>query len=280
VDDGSIDSSPQICDEYTRKDNRIRVIHKRNGGLSSARNCGIDNSCGDYLFFLDSDDFIPQNALKTLCFSIGEAEMCSGSHLTFTRKIPTAKKVNTFIKKYNRNKAIKNILLLRPPYTFLWGKLYKKELFNELRHANCLYEDVNLIYKLIDRCTEIRCINNVCYYYNLGNSSSITASRYIHAHFAGVENAQKMLDFILNAYPECGLAAKYYFCQMNLHIYKRMSFSIDVPEEDEKKVKYNIRKYMPFLFYDVSNIFKSLIKITLFLLGDKISSYAYRLLIK
>jgi glycosyltransferase involved in cell wall biosynthesis len=280
VDDGSTDSSPQICNEYTRGDNRIRAIHKRNGGPSSARNCGIDNSCGDYLFFLDSDDFIPRNALETLYSSIGGAEMCSGSYLTFTRKIPVAKKVNTFIRKYNRSRAMRNILLLRPPYAFLWGKLYKKELFNGLRHADCLYEDVDLIYKLIDRCTEIRCINDVCYYYNLGNSLSITASRYIHAHFAGVENAQKMLNFMLNAYPECGWAAKYYFCQMNLHIYKRMLLSADVPEEDEKKVKCNIRKYTLVAFYDINNIFKSLIKIILFLLGNKISGYVYRFLLK
>jgi glycosyltransferase involved in cell wall biosynthesis len=280
VDDGSTDSSPQICDEYTRRDNRIRTIHKRNGGLSSARNCGIDNSRGDYLFFLDSDDFIPRDALETLYFSIGGAEMCSGLHRIFTKKIPVAKKVNTSIKKYNRSKAMRNILLLRPPYTFLWGKLYKKELFNGLRHANCLYEDIDLIYKLIDRCTEIRCINNVCYYYNLGNSLSITASRYVHTHFAGVENAQKMLNFTLDMYPECGQAAKHYFCQMNLHIYKRMLLSANVPENDEKEVKCNIRKYMPFAFCDINNFLKSFVKIILFLLGDRISCYAYRMLLK
>lgn len=57
VDDGSTDSSPQICDSYAEKDNRIKVIHKKNGGLSSARNAGMENMTGDYVLFLDSDDF-------------------------------------------------------------------------------------------------------------------------------------------------------------------------------------------------------------------------------
>lgn len=66
VDDGSTDSSGKICDEYAEKDSRISVIHQKNGGLSVARNTGSDASSGDYVYFLDSDDYIDKNALKTL----------------------------------------------------------------------------------------------------------------------------------------------------------------------------------------------------------------------
>lgn len=73
VDDGSTDSSPQICDSYAEKDNRIRAIHKENGGLSSARNAGIKNMTGDYVLFLDSDDFWDNNkALEHLSYIISE----------------------------------------------------------------------------------------------------------------------------------------------------------------------------------------------------------------
>lgn len=58
VDDGSTDSSGKICDEYGKKDGRVKVIHKRNGGLSSARNCGLENAKGNYICFVDSDDWI------------------------------------------------------------------------------------------------------------------------------------------------------------------------------------------------------------------------------
>ena len=66
VDDGSPDRCPEICDEWARKDSRIRVIHKPNGGVSSARNAGIEIAVGEWLFFIDSDDFLPENALEGL----------------------------------------------------------------------------------------------------------------------------------------------------------------------------------------------------------------------
>mgnify|MGYP003623332904 CR=1 FL=1 len=66
VNDGSTDSSAQMCDAYAQADTRIRVIHKQNGGLSSARNAGIDIASGEYLAFIDSDDFIADDMLETL----------------------------------------------------------------------------------------------------------------------------------------------------------------------------------------------------------------------
>ena len=66
VDDGSIDNSTKICDEYVKKDSRIKVIHKENGGLSDARNVGIDNSDGKYICFIDSDDYIELDMIENL----------------------------------------------------------------------------------------------------------------------------------------------------------------------------------------------------------------------
>ena len=66
VDDGSPDGCPKICDEYAAKDNRIVVIHKENGGLSDARNAGLDVYKGDYVYFIDSDDIIPSNCIYAL----------------------------------------------------------------------------------------------------------------------------------------------------------------------------------------------------------------------
>ena len=75
VDDGSTDNSGEICDEWKQKDSRIKVIHKKNGGQASARNCGIDISKGKYIMFLDADDYIDQNYLLTLV-SVAEKHMC------------------------------------------------------------------------------------------------------------------------------------------------------------------------------------------------------------
>ena len=66
VDDGSPDRCPQMCDEWAKRDSRIRVVHKKNGGLSSARNAGLDVAKGEYISFVDSDDFICKDALENL----------------------------------------------------------------------------------------------------------------------------------------------------------------------------------------------------------------------
>ena len=63
IDDGSTDNSGKICDEYASKDNRVKIVHKKNGGLSSARNAGLDIATGDYIFFVDSDDFLYKNSV-------------------------------------------------------------------------------------------------------------------------------------------------------------------------------------------------------------------------
>lgn len=72
VDDGSLDESPSICDEYAQKDNRIHVIHKQNGGVSSARNAGLDTAQGEWIWFVDGDDYIAENVLKRICQEIQE----------------------------------------------------------------------------------------------------------------------------------------------------------------------------------------------------------------
>ena len=72
IDDGSTDSSGAICDSYAEKDTRIRVFHKENGGVSSARNLGIDNAQGEWLYFVDSDDELLPNGLRTLVDNISD----------------------------------------------------------------------------------------------------------------------------------------------------------------------------------------------------------------
>ena len=75
IDDGSTDNSPQICDSLAEKDNRITVIHQPNGGVSSARNTGLDNTHGDYIMFVDSDDYIAPNMIEFLSENIGDTDI-------------------------------------------------------------------------------------------------------------------------------------------------------------------------------------------------------------
>lgn len=95
VDDGSPDGCPGICDDYARLDSRITAVHQKNGGLSEARNTGMRNARGEYLYFLDSDDFLSEDALQTLV-NVGEAcdwpEYIKGRHYVL---MPDKTKITT-----------------------------------------------------------------------------------------------------------------------------------------------------------------------------------------
>ena len=130
IDDGSKDKSPAICDEYTEKDNRVKVFHKQNGGVSSARNLGLDYAKGDWITFVDSDDHVESNYLVDLT-SIQSDLVIVGVH-TFREALAReyyiykyyisqsfeGKDLSLFLKKHISS------LILRVP----WAKFYKKKI--------------------------------------------------------------------------------------------------------------------------------------------------------
>ena len=179
VDDGSNDKSGKICDEYVKEDNRVRVIHKKNGGLSTARNAGIDAAKGTYLFFVDSDDWITQDALYYLITIMEKtkADIVSASYqLTYDESIKIKKHYTEAI--MSRNQAIKNYLTLgmkrRVADYSACAKLYKKNLFHSVRFPiGQLYEDgaTNLeIILLVNRYVKS---NKIIYFYYQGRTSIV-----------------------------------------------------------------------------------------------------------
>ncbi|MFV0342988.1 MAG: glycosyltransferase family 2 protein [Anaerocolumna sp.] len=165
VNDGSTDKSPDICDNYAVIDKRISVIHKVNGGISDARNQGLDRASGDYVTFLDSDDFLHPNFLKYLLYlSLKyncETSVCSlymGNGNNFIDKaIP---KINIYTKV--------EAFLSRRMKSGVVGKLYRTALFDNVRfpvsdHFN--YEDEALSYRLLYRCNRVCYTSRNLYYY-------------------------------------------------------------------------------------------------------------------
>lgn len=155
VDDGSPDNCPRICDEYAIKDKRISVIHKENGGLSDARNVGLDICTGEYISFVDSDDWVANVYIESLLKTItsNNAEIAIGNFFK------TNQTFNLCISNYNEN----NVEILSPIQAVkkLWsndvlsfitvcGALYSKELFKKIRFPiNRLNEDIYVSYKLL-----------------------------------------------------------------------------------------------------------------------------------
>ena len=173
VDDGSIDESGKICDEFARKDKRIKVIHKENGGLSDARNIGIDESSGEYLAFVDSDDYIRNDYIEVLLDAITkkDADIAICNYI----KIPENKKYVKIRNKteklicYNSNQMLRNWHgKYKHIETVAWNKLYRAFLFKEkeIKYPVGYYnEDVQTTHLLVKNSKKIVITNQILYYY-------------------------------------------------------------------------------------------------------------------
>ena len=130
VDDSSPDSCGKICDEFAEKDSRITVIHKPNGGAASARNVGIDHATGDYICFVDSDDTVETNYVKTLIDALGDGDMAMCGFYMHTRSGSSAESIVPG--SYGREAFIKRFLD-DWSCSCLWNKIFHKDAIGDLR---------------------------------------------------------------------------------------------------------------------------------------------------
>lgn len=169
VNDGSTDESIDICEEYKLKDNRIKVIHKENGGLSDARNKGIDIAKGKYISFVDSDDWINPQMLEKLYIlaSKYEADIVQGDYIKAYDEDIIVNNISENIIKYNAEQILDE--LYSGNYTkniVVWNKIYKRELFNDIRFPKGkLHEDEFTTYKILHKANLIIDSNIPIYYY-------------------------------------------------------------------------------------------------------------------
>lgn len=175
VDDGSPDNCPEICDEYALKDKRIKVIHKVNGGLSSARNTALDNFHGEYLTFLDSDDFWHSdylNIMLELCKK-NDAEIAQCDFVRGTEEFfPNLKIINS--SKIFDNKSI---FVSGQSKIILCAKLYKRYLFDKIRMPlGKINEDDFTTWKCYYNSNKIAVTNQPLYYYTFNNESIMSTS--------------------------------------------------------------------------------------------------------
>ncbi|KUJ49974.1 glycosyltransferase family 2 protein [Chryseobacterium sp. JAH] len=180
VDDGSPDQCGEICERYAKKDSRIKVIHKKNGGLSDARNVAIDVAFGEYITFVDSDDYISEDYASTL-YELIKKNDCKISASGFIRfeQDDVLKVGNEVIKEYvfSSDNAVKEMFYQQKFDTSAWAKLYHRSLFSDgLRYpVGLLYEDLATTYKLIRKSDKVTFSTKETYCY-LIRSNSIEGS--------------------------------------------------------------------------------------------------------
>lgn len=202
VDDGSPDGCGAICDEYAKKDSRIRVVHQENGGVSAARNAGLEAASGEYIGFVDPDDWIAPDMYQCLYRGLEEyradiavceyyncwSRKCSGAH-------------RPSVKIYKGREGMEALLSLEVG-NYLWNKLFKRELWTpDIRFPDGkLFEDVRTIYKVVQKCQTMVTIPEAKYYYRR-HSSSITRVDRIGNHVECILSRIERFDEIAEDYP-------------------------------------------------------------------------------
>lgn len=181
VDDGSTDSSGTLCDEFALSDSRICVFHKKNGGLSDARNYGIRRSHGSLISFIDSDDYVSPDYIMYLYQALvrGKTDIATTSICIFREGEPPKehKRDTAEFHVYDACEALEDMLYMRHLEPNAFPKIYKKELFDTIQYpVGKLYEDIATTTKLIDKAGKIAYLDEKDYYYRIRPNSIQTAS--------------------------------------------------------------------------------------------------------
>lgn len=203
VDDGSTDASGRMCDEYARKYSNFTVIHKENGGLSSARNMAIPRAQGEYLCFLDSDDALHPGALELMLSAMERSgvDLVSAPLQEFSTDelcFPQLGELDMTV--MGQEDFIDHLL----PENFgricvtACGKLYRREIFDTIRYPEGkIYEDLRVYLNVLLKCSRVAVLDEPLYYYYT-NPTSITRSDYLkHDRFGEFQVREGYIGFFL-----------------------------------------------------------------------------------
>lgn len=287
IDDGSKDYSASICDEYKEKDSRIKVIHQENAGLSAARNKGIEVSNGKYITFIDSDDFIHPNMLEVLYINIvnfdADIAMCDHHRVYENKEVPREFCENN-ITLYTNLEAVRKIVEKSEERMIVaWGKLYKQNLFSDIRYPVGKYhEDEFVTYKLLYKSDRIASTDAKLYYY-LQRSNSITGSTYNIKRLEKLEALNEAIEFFQSENNKTLTYLAEFRYLLNIQIaYYRVKYEMNYNKVIMKKLKnkYNdkfsefdrgdingipvIKRILLIFFYISPNIYCNLVRLYLF----------------
>lgn len=244
VNDGSPDLCPQMCDDYAEKDSRIKVVHKKNGGLSDARNAGMAVAKGEYISFIDSDDYVSDDFFECLLDVMNKENSdiaeCSVVKLYEDNRFDEFSD-DLSVKTYDTQDAMSALIAENPFHQHVWNKLYKTELVRDIPYAvGKLNEDEFWTYQVFGRANKVSKFNKTMYYY-FQRSSSIMGVGYNIRRLDALEGKANRQKYIENNFPELSTQAKidlYGSCMFAYQsVLKFMSGA------DKKKALELIRKY-------------------------------------
>ena len=239
VDDGSYDESGTICDEYAKIDSRIKVIHKKNGGASSARNAGIKVASGQYITFADSDDWLA----KDMYGEMYNASITYDADTVVTgyfRVRGNQMRAHFFERDtvYTAEEALALLIQNDWMKNYSWNKLYKRSLYEGVSYPEGeIFEDIPVAYKLFEKSNRVVVLSACKYYYFLHKGSAVTTTTYKDYldYCMGHQNRYKDLSV---RHPElCKLMLERYIAQTLVPLIDRLLQNEEVFwEKDTKKI--------------------------------------------
>lgn len=211
VDDGTPDRCPQMCDDYAEKDSRIKVVHKKNGGLSDARNAGMAVATGEYISFIDSDDYVSDDFFECLLDVMNKenSDIAECSVVKFYEDNHFDEFNDDLLEKtYDAQDAMSALIAENPFHQHVWNKLYKTELVKDIPYAvGKLNEDEFWTYQVFGRANKVSKLNKTMYYYFQRNSS-IMGVGYNIRRLDALEGKANRQKYIENNFPELSTQAK------------------------------------------------------------------------
>ena len=175
IDDGSPDNCPSLCDEYKQRDERIRVVHKQNGGLADARNCGLDIANGNYISFVDSDDWIEETTYEEMMAFVSQFDAdivcCAASRVRGEEEVELCFSYYETGTVLSGREVTKEILLDKIGSQVVKG-LYQKKCWDQVRFPiGRLYEDIPTTYKAFSSADKVAFLNKPFYKYRVNEES-------------------------------------------------------------------------------------------------------------
>lgn len=221
VDDGSKDDSGDKCDTWVKTDNRISVIHKQNGGLSSARNTGLDIARGEYIMFVDSDDVLALDIVENLYIKCiqnnSDISICEVKHVFGEEKVTYDEEDHCRV--FEPEEAIIEMWYQKSFLPSAWGKLYKRELFKKIRFTeNRLFEDIDIMHELFWESKKIVYSTARLYGY-VHRENSITTSKFSKRDLDILIIAEKLIEFSKDKSVQMRKAAEAYATVAAFRVY-------------------------------------------------------------
>lgn len=241
INDGSTDKSKEICEEYCKKDHRIKLINKENGGLSSARNMGLKIAKGKYIGFVDSDDFISKNMYKNIIEVMNKENCDIGIGRTVWvyegKEIENVCSTNEY-KLMNNREGLKNLILAEDFLETAWDKVYKKELFKDIEFPEKkLHEDTATIYKLFSKSKRSVYIDSTSYFYVQREGSIVNTKLNDKLFYDKLWAIKEMNYFIYQNHKELVDECNYLYCGVVLDLLKKIK-DLGLLNKNNEYVKY------------------------------------------